>query len=264
MPLGLVHADWILPDWRAPIGVRALFTTRPGGVSIDAWGAAEGGGLNVGLSTGDDVMAVRENRRRLRACLPSEPRWLRQVHGAVAVDAARITEPVAADAAFAATANVVCVVTVADCVPVLLAHTGGRGVAVAHAGWRGLAAGVIQSTANALRAGLGEADAGLIAWLGPAIGPTRFEVGAEVLEAMTTALPDAGRAFVPANEGRYLADLYVLARQALASVGVAQVTGGEFCTASDPQRFYSFRRDRITGRHAALVWLDGQRSDEDG
>jgi YfiH family protein len=250
-------ADWIEPQWPVSPRVRALFTTRNGGRSAGAWGGGTDGlqGMNLGLASGDERDTVLANRALLRAWLPAEPRWLHQVHGAQVVDAEAVQAPPQADAALTATAGVVCVVTVADCVPVLLAERRGRAVAAAHAGWRGLAGGVLQATAARLRQRLDEPQAELLAWLGPAIGPQRFEVGAEVLTVMQNALPGADTAFRALGGGKYLADLFMLARQALAQAGVTAVAGGRWCTASDPQRFYSHRRDRITGRHAALIWI---------
>ena len=252
-----VDAEWLRPDWPTGPRVRALITTRSGGVSRGPFGAppAAAGGMNLGASTGDAAEAVRENRARLRAVLPAEPRWLKQVHGAAVVCADAVVEPVEADGSFSVHSGVVCAVLVADCMPVLLADGRGRAVGVAHAGWRGLAAGVIQQTATALRAALGDPQAELLAYLGPAIGPTRFEVGPEVLDAMARTLPDAVAAFRPYGE-KLLADIFALGRQALDQVGVSRVHGGTDCTYSDPARFYSFRRDRITGRHAALAWID--------
>jgi YfiH family protein len=257
--------QWIVPDWPVAPAVRALLTTRAGGGSRGPFGAGAGhGGLNLGLGSGlpqvaaDDPAQVARNRARLAALLPQAPCWLHQVHGAEVVDAGRVpagTAP-AADGAWTTRPGVVCGVLVADCLPVLLAEAGGRGVAAAHAGWRGLAAGVLQNTARALRQGLGDPAARLLAYLGPAIGPQRFVVGAEVLEQMQARLPEAPAAFAEQGGGRYLADLYALARQALAQAQVDEVHGGGLCTVSDPQRFYSFRRDRVTGRQAALIWLD--------
>ncbi len=244
-----MNEQWIRPDWPAPPNVRTLITTRAGGVSRGPYD-----GLNIGLASGDDTAHVMTNRDRLRATLPADPRWLDQVHGAAVVDAAQ-AEPELADASFTDAPNVVCVVSVADCMPVLLTDIAGRCVGVAHAGWRGLASGVIQATVQAMRQRLGDDDAELIAYLGPAIGPQQFEVGTEVLDAMRTRLPDAGRAFVPHSQGKYLADLFALGRQALDQAGVERIYGGGDCTFSDPVRFYSFRRDRTTGRHAALIWL---------
>jgi YfiH family protein len=248
--------DWITPDWPVRASVRALITTRGGGVSTGAFGTRDGAasGFNLGLGVGDSEVAVLANRARLRAVLPSEPRWLQQVHGASVVDAAEVRVPPAADAAWADRPDVVAAVLVADCMPVLLADAAGRCVGVAHAGWRGLAAGVLQATVRAMRARLRDPAAELIAYLGPAIGPRHFEVGAEVLQAMQRTLPRAAEAFV-GRADRYLADLFELGRQALAEAGIVQVYGGGDCTVSDPARFYSYRRDRVTGRHAALIWL---------
>ena len=252
-----MNRQWIRPAWPAPRNVSALITTRAGGVSRGPYGAAprERGGMNIGLGSGDDPADVMANRALLRAVLPAEPYWLNQVHGAAVVDAQQL-EPSAgaADASFTDAPNVVCAVSIADCMPVLLADTSGRCVGVAHAGWRGLASGVIQAIVNAMRARLEDAGAELLAYLGPAIGPRHFEVGPEVLDAMRTQLPDAESAFAPHAAGKYLADLFALGQQALAQAGVARIYGGRDCTFSDPMRFYSFRRDRTTGRHAALIW----------
>lgn len=246
---------WIVPDWPAPPNVRAFVTARSGGESQGPWGATGGaGGMNLGLKSGDDTATVQRNRARLQQFLPTPPVWLDQEHGANVVDAdGEIGAP--ADAATACTANVVCAVSIADCLPVLLCDADGRVVAAAHAGWRGLAAGVLQNTASRMRARLRRPRARLLAFLGPAIGPQRFEVGEDVRTAMAAALPDFAQAFEPlATPGKYRADLFRLARQALAQVDVADVRGGGLCTASDAARFYSFRRDRVTGRHAALIW----------
>jgi YfiH family protein len=249
------HPDWLLPGWQIP-GVHGFMTTRAGGVSSGPFGCGEQGGLNLGLLTGDDPERVRENRARLRSALPASPRWLRQVHGSAVVDAAKISEPIEADASFTSAARVVCVVSVADCMPVLLADAKGRAVAAAHAGWRGLASGVIQATVEALRSQIGDSGARLHAWLGPAIGPRHFEVGAEVLVAMRARLPHADTCFHARRGDKFLADLPSLARQALAQAGVEVVIGGNHCTFSDTARFYSFRRDKVTGRHAAVIWLE--------
>lgn len=250
-----MHPHWIIPQWKVPSVVRALITTRPGGFSLGPWAAVDGsGGMNLGWA-GDDAAAVDRNRARLRAVLPQDPCWLQQVHGAQVVDAALAGRSVQADAAFSTQYGVVCCVLVADCLPVLLADAQGRGVAVAHAGWRGLAGGVIQNTVTALRRAVGDEAARVIAYLGPAIGPAQFEVGSEVLQAMKRRLPDAQTAFHPGDEGRFHANLFALAQMALMQVRVTDVHGGGQCTASDPARFYSFRRDKVTGRHAALIWL---------
>jgi len=256
-----IPSDWIVPDWPAPAGIRAVVTTRVGGVSPPPWGAApdSGGGMNLGFGSTDEPDRVRTNRERLGALLPAEPFWLKQVHGAVVVDADSGGDSLpAADASTAIGTDVVCAVLVADCLPVLLADAQGRAVAAAHAGWRGLAAGVLQETVARLRQRIeahhGDTQPQILAWLGPGIGPQRFEVGAEVLAAMQVRLPLAAAAFQPAPGAKYRADLYALATQALAQCGVSNVSGGGLCTASDPRRFFSYRRDGITGRHAALIW----------
>jgi polyphenol oxidase len=251
-----VRSGFIHPDWAAPSCVRAMMTVRRGGVSTGPYGVppAGDGGMNVGFGSGDAPESVRENRLRLRRALPGEPRWLKQVHGALVVDAERVEDPVAADASFTSRPGVVAVVMVADCMPVWLSDRDGRCVGVVHAGWRGLAAGVIQETVRAMRTRL-DASSELVAFLGPAIGPSQFEVGPEVLDAMLTRLPDAAEAFVPRGD-RFLADLFALGAKALRQAGVDTVQGGGVCTYSDPSRFYSFRRDRVTGRHAALIWIE--------
>jgi YfiH family protein len=252
----MTSTDWIRPDWPVPPGVQAFITTRAGGSSTGAYGAPNRDGMNLGLGSGDDISVVAANRSRLREMLPAEPRWLRQVHGARVVDAATVDGIVEADAAVTDQPGTVAVVMVADCMPVLLADERGRCVGAAHAGWRGLAAGILQATVRAMRERLGAPDARLIAYLGPAIGPDHFEVGGDVLQAMTAGLEGAATAFVPAGAGKYRADLFALGRMALAAAGVDTVFGGGVCTVCDPKRFYSHRRDRITGRHAALVWID--------
>jgi YfiH family protein len=236
------------PDWPAPTGVRALITTRAGGVSVAPYSS-----FNLGLHVGDREAAVGENRARLRAVLPAEPVWLEQVHGTAVVDAASMTRsgPVPrADGAFSRERDVVCAIMMADCLPVLLAGMDGAVVGVAHAGWRGLSAGVIESTIDRM----GEDPARIVAYLGPAIGPAAYEVGAEVRDAFVSHSGDAARAFVDRGGGKFLCDLYRLARQRLGSLGVLSVHGGDACTFADRERFFSFRRDGRTGRMAALVW----------
>jgi polyphenol oxidase len=251
-----MHPDWIVPDWPAPAHVRAIVTTRTGGVSSGPYAGHAGyaDGMNVGLGSGDDPASVGANRALLAAMLPSEPRWLRQMHGAQVVEAATVLEPVAADAAYTCQSDVIAAVMVADCMPVFLTDAAGRCVGVAHAGWRGLAAGILQNTVRSMRAALDEPQAELMAYLGPAIGPRHFEVGPEVRQAMLQRLPDAASAFTPHVPGKYLADLAALASQALRQVKVTALHGAEHCTFSDARRFYSHRRDRVTGRHAALIW----------
>jgi len=249
----------IVPEWSAPSAVHALVTTRAGGVSAGPFGLQDGspGGLNLGLHVGDDPAAVSENRARLERILPAPVRWLEQVHGTAVHDADAPwngTLPVA-DAAVTLRPGVVLAVMTADCLPILLADEDGRGVGVAHAGWRGLAAGVAEATVDALRARLGP-DARLTAWLGPAIGPSAFEVGDEVRQAFCDDDLAAASAFVPgAAPGKWWADLYALARRRLAARGVVQVGGGQACTVTAPQHFYSHRRDRRSGRMASLIWL---------
>ena len=239
-------ADWIEPDWPAPRRVKALVTTRSGGVSHGPYAS-----LNLGIRVGDDAQAVSENRARVRAALPSEPKWLRQVHGIEVVQAERAAVEATADAAFTRQAGVVCAVQIADCLPVLLCDREGASVAAAHAGWRGLSAGVLENTVAAL----GCAPEELIAWLGPAIGPRKFEVGADVFETFTVADPATTRAFAPLRQGKWLADLYALARRRLSRAGVTAVFGGGLCTVSDPARFFSHRRDRVSGRQGAFIWI---------
>lgn len=255
-PAPALPPDWIVPDWPAPQPVRAFITTRVGGVSRGPWGAGEKGGMNIGMSSGEEPAHVERNRELLNRFLPAPPRWLELCHGADVVAAESVgSQPVRADASTAITLGVVCCVTVADCLPVLLADRSGTVVAAAHAGWRGLAAGIVQAAVMQMRdrapRRLGEIDA----FLGPSIGAGVYEVGGEVLAAMRRLLPDAGAAFRSSGNGKWLADLPALARQALAQVGVSSVYGGHWCTVQDPARFYSYRRDGVTGRHAALIWL---------
>jgi hypothetical protein len=249
--------DFILPEWEgaAPL-VGALSTTRSGGVSTGPYGDGNGGpGLNLGAHVEDDPAHVAQNREMLRSALPSEPVWLTQVHGADVVDAASVAGLPEADASFTTQAGVVCAVQTADCLPVLLSDVAGKVVGAAHGGWRGLAAGVLQNTVQRMReAGANE----LLAWLGPAIGPQHFEVGAEVRAAFVEREPQAAQAFTAKADGKFLADIYLLARQALASAGVSRVSGGGFCTVADARRFYSYRRDRVTGRMASLIWIPSQ------
>jgi YfiH family protein len=238
--------DWIVPDWSAPFKVKALVTTRNGGLSTGPYAS-----LNLGLRVNDDPAIVGRNRALLRNHLPAEPRWLQQVHGNRVVDAARVEQPVEADAATSRTSDTVCAVMVADCMPVFLADRGGTVVGAAHAGWRGLAAGVIENTVQSMAVAPSE----LVAWLGPAIGPTAFEVGADVRNAFVGRDAGAATAFIDHKPGKWLADIYALARRRLHAIGVIDVYGGNLCTVSEPRRFYSHRRDRITGRMAALIWL---------
>jgi YfiH family protein len=255
--------QWLIPDWPdLPESVGVLCTTRRGGVSPFPYDDGQGkGGLNLGTHVGDAPKCVERNRDILRAELPAEPVWLAQVHGTRVLDAATVdadAEPPIADASFASSRGVVCGVLTADCLPVLLCDAEGRTVGAVHAGWRGLADGVLERTVASMReAGAGE----LMAWLGAAIGPNRFEVGPDVLEAFLRR-PGADEAAIRAafapvalKPGKYFADLYALARIALLGAGVGRVWGGDFCTVSNSGRFYSYRRDGVTGRQASLIWL---------
>ncbi len=239
--------DFILPDWPAPANVRALVTTRHGGVSTGPYAS-----FNLGDHVGDDPAAVAANRHLLRTRLPAEPVWLQQVHGTRCIAAATAAPNSEADAACARSPGVVCAVLTADCLPILLCDTDGTVVAAAHAGWRGLAAGVIEATVTAM-AVPGER---LLAWLGPAIGPDNFEVGGEVRDTFIAHDPQAARAFTAKANGKWLCDIYLLARQRLETLGVCHPASADFCTVRDAERFFSYRRDGITGRMASLIWLD--------
>lgn len=242
------RSDWIVPDWPAPSNVQALVTTRAGGVSRAPYDT-----LNLGFATADDPRAVEENRARVRACVPEEPRWLKQVHGARVLHAESVRERPEADASVAQRAGTVCAIQVADCLPVFLTDRAGRAVAAAHAGWRGLAGGVLANTVTALTAA-GVSTGEMLAWIGPGIGPAAFEVGDDVRAAFLARDAGAADAFAAYSNGKWLADLPRLARRALERCGVAAVYGGTLCTYSDPQRFFSYRRDGETGRMAALIW----------
>ncbi len=239
--------DILHPDWPAPANVRAAITTRHGGVSVGPYAS-----LNLATHVGDEPAAVAENRARLRSelALPSEPAWLNQVHGTAVADAADGGE-CDADASVATRPGTVCAVLTADCLPLLLCDRAGSRVAAVHAGWRGLLGGVIESALAQLG---GDADQ-LMVWLGPAIGADAFEVGDEVRSAFIAVDDAAATAFRPSPAGRWLADLYALARLRLNRCGVATVHGGGLCTFHDARRFYSYRRDGVTGRMASLIWL---------
>ncbi len=239
--------ELIVPAWPAPPAVRAVQTTRLGGCSPPPYAS-----LNLGDHVGDQAAAVAANRERIRPCLGGDPVWLRQVHGTDVVDAGTAAPGAEADAAFARRPGAVCVVMTADCLPVLLCDVRGTVVAAAHAGWRGLCAGVIERTVAAMAVPGGQ----LLAWLGPAIGPAAFEVGDEVRAAFVAADPGAAPAFVPGAGGRWLADIYELARQRLAAAGVSRVFGGGECTVTDRERYFSYRRDGATGRMGSFIWLE--------
>lgn len=237
----------ITPDWPAAPHVRAMATTRLGGVSLPPWDS-----LNLGGRVGDDVEHVRTNRERMQSLLPGEPVWLDQVHGtAVWRDAA---DSRCADASVSRKPGEVCAVMTADCLPVLFCDRAGSVVAAAHAGWRGLSAGVLEETVLAMAAAPDE----ILAWLGPAIGPAHFEVGPEVRTAFAEKDARAAEAFRPGQGDRLMADIFLLARQRLMAAGLSasNLFGGGVCTVGDRQRFFSYRRDGVTGRMASLVWLD--------
>ncbi|MBS0347019.1 MAG: peptidoglycan editing factor PgeF [Proteobacteria bacterium] len=239
--------SWIHPDWPAPANVRALSTTRRGGSSPAPYDA-----LNLGGHVGDDPALVAANRAVLRAELPDEPCWLNQVHGVAVVDVAEYGGVPDADAAVSRVPGKVCAAMTADCLPVLLCDGAGTVVAAAHAGWRGLVDGVIEATVEKMAVPPSE----VLAWLGPAIGPQAFEVGDEVRAAFMAADAAADTAFRPgAQPGKWFADIYLLARQRLARLGVTAVYGGDACTVTEKDRFFSYRRDGRTGRMASLIWL---------
>lgn len=239
---------WIVPDWPAPAQVHALVTTRHGGVSTGPYAS-----LNLGGHVGDAADSVERNRSILRSALPSEPVWLQQVHSVAVAEADGAEGIPEADASVARRAGTVCAVLTADCLPLLLCDRQATVVGAAHAGWRGLAGGVIEAAVAAMAV----PAADLLAWLGPAIGPQSFEVGGEVREVFLAHDVAAVAAFAPHGAGKWLADLYALARLRLVALGVEQVYGGGLCTYRDSERFYSYRRDGVTGRIASLVWLDG-------
>jgi len=226
--------------------VRALITTRAGGVSSGKFAS-----LNLSTRVGDDAQCVARNRAILRACLPAEPAWMKQVHGTAVIDATRATRDTEADAAVTSDAGAVCAVMTADCLPVLLSDRAGKRVGIAHAGWRGLAGGVVENVVQAMHVPAQD----LIAYIGPGIGARRYEVGEDVRKAFVDRDPAAAKSFAPRQNGTYFADLCDLARQRLAAAGVAGIHGGGFCTASE-ERFFSFRRDQTTGRTASLIWLE--------
>lgn len=236
------------PDWPAPSNVRAVVTLRNGGVSQAPYDS-----LNLGVHVGDAPAVVTQNRQRLHAALQlaSEPVWLKQVHGTQVAQLPALPDVIEADAVCSATAGSVCAILTADCLPVLFCDDAGTVVAAAHAGWRGLLAGVLENTVQAMNRPAQQIQA----WLGPAIGPQAFEVGAEVRDAFIARDPQAAEAFIAGLPGKYFADLYLLARQRLQHRGVSRVYGGGLCTFTDAERFYSFRRDGVTGRMATLIWL---------
>ncbi len=241
------NQHWLKPDWPAPANVHAATTLRTGGVSTGAYAS-----LNPALHVGDDPESVKQNRKIINSMLtlPSEPVWLNQIHSNIVVEAQVTTAPENADASFTRQAGVVCVVLTADCLPLLVSARDGSQVAAIHAGWRGLLDGVITHTIAAFE------SLDLLVWLGPAIGPAAFEVGGEVRTAFVNHDADFASAFQPAANDKYLANIYQLARINLNKLGISNIYGGDYCTVSDHERFYSYRRDNITGRMATLIWRD--------
>lgn len=253
----LTQSYFIIPNWPAPANVKALQTTRAGGVSLAPYDS-----LNLGTHVKDDPINVARNRQLLSQYLPSEPVWLNQVHGVNVVDAAKTDCAPEADASFTTRKNVVCVTMTADCLPVLMCDKQGRVVASIHAGWRSLCDGVIEAAVHQMLAELtiksAQNPADLMAWLGPAIGPQAFEVGDEVRAQFIEKDAQAALAFKPAGE-KWLGNLYVIASQRLMRLGVTQIysagTDADWCTYTDEKNFFSFRRDGKTGRMASLIWL---------
>lgn len=247
--MGLIH-----PQWPAPSRVRAIFTNRQDGVSTGVYA-----GLNLGAHVADDPAHVAENRRQLTASLqlPQEPIWLEQVHGVdvYRIDSAEQAQPAVpptADAAVTQREGVPLTVMTADCLPLLLCDQAGSVIATAHAGWRGLCDGVIEQTVAAMQVPVAE----ILVWLGPAIGPTAFEVGSEVRAAFLAQDAAAEQAFVASSvSGKWLADLFLLARLRLARLGITQIYGGDECTYRNQEQFYSYRRDGQTGRMSGVIWL---------
>jgi polyphenol oxidase len=240
---------FIAASWPAPANVRAMTSTRANGVSVGPYAS-----LNLGGHVGDDAEAVQRNRALLgnALVLPAAPVWLNQVHGVNVVDAAEARAGVTADGAYTSRKGVVCAVLTADCLPIFLCDRAGTEVALLHAGWRGLAAGVVEAGLARFRAPPGE----LLAWFGPAIGPRAFEVGDDVRSAFLHWSVNTHAAFVRNPRDRWMADIYRLARLRLNAAGVEAVQGGDYCTASQPDLFYSYRRDGATGRMASLAWLE--------
>ncbi len=259
-----MNPDWLIPRWNAPAGVRAVCTTRVGGVSA----AAAFSSMNLGEHVGDDAASVAANRAALGRTLGVRPVFLQQVHGAqVAVLNAGATDGVSADGCVSAERGLACTIMVADCLPVLMTTRSGQVVAAAHAGWRGLAAGVLEATLAQLwrqtrvkSGGAGPTPQDTLVWLGPCIGPRAFEVGPEVREAFVARQPQAAEFFAPLAAGKWLANLPALARLRLQSTGIEQIEGNDgsapWCTVGQTERFFSHRRDRVSGRMAACIWLE--------
>ena len=244
-----MNEHWIVPDWPVPAQVRAVTTTRHGGVSRGPYAS-----MNPADHVGDEPAAVQANRQRLQQelGLPGQPLWLQQVHGTVVVNATGAGQSLRADGSYSKQPGYVCAVMTADCLPLLLTDADGQCVAAVHAGWRGLAAGVIEQAVTAM----GQPGVSLLAWLGPAIGPAAYRVGDEVRAAFVAHDSVAAAAFRSGPDDGWFADLYQLARQRLADCGITAVYGGGHCSYTDSDRFYSYRRDGVTGRLATLIWLE--------
>lgn len=241
------NQNWLQPDWPAPPNIHAATTLRIGGVSLGKYAS-----LNLATHVNDDPELVRQNRRiiKSRLNLPSEPIWLHQTHSNVAIKITATSVPLHGDASYTDQADVVCAVMTADCLPLLICAADGNEIAAIHAGWRGLLDGIIDNTINALQ------SRDVLVWLGPAIGPGCFEVGGEVRSAYLKKSSDYTYAFKKHKQGKWLADIYQLARINLSALGISKVYGGHFCTVTDHERFYSYRRDKDTGRMATLIWRD--------
>ena len=240
--------EFIYPDWPAPGNVSALTTTRVGGYSVAPFDS-----FNLSLRSGDNIEHVKRNRALLikSANLPAEPRWLRQVHGNRVIDAAGSAAYSEADGSYTHQPRVVCAVLTADCCPVFLCDRHGQRVAVLHCGWRGIARGLVEQ--GVARMGVPATE--LLAWLGPAIGPSSFEVGDDVYDAFTSCNLEAATAFKRRENSRWLADIYALVTQRLQAVGVTEISGANYCTVLERQRFFSYRRDRVCGHMASLIWM---------
>lgn len=241
--------NFIIPDWPAPKAIKALSTTRLGGVSSAPYDA-----LNLATHVGDDPLAVSTNRRILteQAHLPEPPRWLNQIHGTNVINSRDWQLDSDADASYSLDSNHVCTVMTADCLPVLICDKQASFVAAVHAGWRGLADGIIEKTISYYQANSSD----LMIWLGPAIGPNHFEVGKDVYSIFTHQSQNAKSAFVQTDETHYLADIYQLARLRIQQIGIDAIYGGDSCTVTDPTHFYSYRRDHVCGRMASMIWID--------
>jgi polyphenol oxidase len=241
------NKHWLQPDWSAPVNIHAATTLRTGGVSQGLYAS-----LNPANHVGDNPKLISQNRQIIKTLLnlPSEPVWLNQTHSNLAVKAITMDTPHQADASYTDQSGVVCAVMTADCLPLLVCAVDGNEIAAIHAGWRGLLNGVIDNTIAAMQ------NKDLLVWLGPAIGPERFEVGDEVRAAYVAKSTEYASAFKQKNQDKWLADIYQLARINLAFLGITKVFGGGFCTVTDEKRFYSYRRDQVTGRMATLIWRD--------